>query len=731
MSTSPLAKQLEMEQQFAEATPMRNPAKRQIWIKTSEPRSLMARRSMMMKSLPAFLVYCSDIGTEQRFDITPNITSIGRRDTNDIVLQCPMISKCHAAIEKDGESGCYFIRDLNSVNGIYINNHRVYGASFLCDGDEVIIGNIRLQFFDETKLDASNWNDVMLNHPAFANVLTESNRNELMLQSQQIIPESIVQNPAISRVRTNDDSLMGNQQLNMTGLSLADVPANIAPPRRSSDEEYSQSSHISRRSSQESLMMIPPEKMPRRDTEHRLSAVSGQKSLPLGYASQDRRTSKADKHISLVTILPSKPVYENSITVQAELDGDSEGHDFLPASGIKNDEVLKDDYEKLRLAYELSKIGLTNINDLLEKTLDLMFSVLPVDRGVILLVDRKTDMLTTDKVKLREGKGIDNKEILLSQTVLSKVLNTKKCLITIDALEDPRIGKTYSIARGGIRSVICVPLVSRNEVHGIMHFDSQDRIDAFEEKDLALVRAISNQTAIALENLNLMKDVQKEVSIRENLGRFLPPHVVEKVIKKGEEPIKRGGRQTVGTILFADIREFTRLSEQVSPQEIVDMLNDFFERLVKIVFKHGGVLDKYIGDCLMASFGTLAGQEEQAELKAVSAALEFKEAIAEINQERAYNGKEPIYIGVGLNTGDLVAGYIGSSQRLEYTCIGDTVNTASRICSMASSNQVLVSQDTLMRIQMHVEANFIGNRIFKGKSSEVAVYEVTSLHQSY
>jgi adenylate cyclase len=188
-----------------------------------------------------------------------------------------------------------------------------------------------------------------------------------------------------------------------------------------------------------------------------------------------------------------------------------------------------------------------------------------------------------------------------------------------------------------------------------LHLDSQDRINAFADKDLQLVKSISNQTAIAIENCKLLQDIEKEVQVRENLGRFLPPHVVDRCIDRGEEPIRKGGRQTHGTILFADIRGFTELSEKKSPQEVVDLLNDFFERLVQIVFKYDGVLDKYIGDCLMAAFGTLPGQEENAPLKAVLAAMEFRKAIDEMNEDRQRLGKEPVSIGVGLNTGQLTA----------------------------------------------------------------------------
>jgi adenylate cyclase len=179
------------------------------------------------------------------------------------------------------------------------------------------------------------------------------------------------------------------------------------------------------------------------------------------------------------------------------------------------------------------------------------------------------------------------------------------------------------------------------------------------------------------------------------------------------EMIKRGGgRLITGTIIFVDIRGFTKLSEKAGgPSEVVDMLNDYFERvfpyhpnsqLVKCVFKYDGVVDKYIGDALMAVFGTLE-DEKEAEFRAVGAALEFITAIAEMNEERARARLPKITIGVGVNTGELVAGFIGCSKRLEYTCIGDTVNTSSRICDVAEPNQVLISETTYEAVKDRIQ----------------------------
>ncbi|KAJ3108775.1 hypothetical protein HDU97_000175 [Phlyctochytrium planicorne] len=442
---------------------------------------------------------------------------------------------------------------------------------------------------------------------------------------------------------------------------------------------------------------------------------------------QSTRIAARDDNVKLVTILPSEQKYEETVTVSAEIPADDGEVDFCRGQEIKDMNTLKEDYEKLRLAYELSKISLTNdITPLLAKSMELMFEILPIDRGVVLLVDENTGNLAPHYVKLREGKSIEGREILLSSTILRRVFDTRIALISKDACEDPMLGRAASVRYGQIRSVICVPLVAHNKVHGILHLDSKDRMNSsFSPKDLSLVKAISNQTAVAIENSILIKEVEQKAKITEQLSRFLAPHVVDRMTSRGN-PIQRGGKELVGTIIFADIRGFTNFSEKVGPMEVVNLLNDYFERLVRIVFKYEGIVDKYIGDALMAVFGTM-DDETDSEYRSVAAALEFKDTIREMNEERKRQGKDTISIGVGVNTGELLAGFIGSSQRLEYTCIGDTVNTSSRICDMSSRDQVLISEFTYDAVKDWVVAEQVGYRQFKGKTTEVMVYEAISI----
>ena len=422
----------------------------------------------------------------------------------------------------------------------------------------------------------------------------------------------------------------------------------------------------------------------------------------------------------LVTILPQDPA--GATHIHAKLGADAQ--DFRPASEVNDIEMLRGDYEKLRLTHELSRIGLTtDIRSLLSKTLDVVFGMLPADNGVIMLVDEDTHTLVPHTVRQKSGGMGPTQGILLSSTIVNASLRERASVLSSDAFIDPRFSGSQSIIAQGIRAAMCVPLVAHDKVLGIMHLDSRERVGAFNEKDLQLLKAIATQTAIAIENVRLLRQVEQEAKARDQLGRFLPPHVVDAVLQR---PIKKGGREVEASVVFCDIRGFTRMSESSGPQDVVELLNEYFECLVEIVFRRNGVLDKFIGDALMATWGTLEGEDVQGSaVNAVSAAVDFRDAIRRLNMEREERGQAPIHMGVGVNTGRLVAGYMGAKRRLEFTVIGDTVNTASRICGLAEGDQVLLSEATYELVKDQVDAESLGQKKLKGREKYVRVYEMT------
>jgi adenylate cyclase len=305
------------------------------------------------------------------------------------------------------------------------------------------------------------------------------------------------------------------------------------------------------------------------------------------------------------------------------------------------------------------------------------------------------------------------------------VVQHKTAVLSSDASADSRFQGARSIIMQGIRSTMTVPLVHQDQLLGIMHLDSMVAANAFGEKDLQIFVSIGNQAAVAIHNAMLALKIEQEAKTRAQFQRLLSPNLVEQIIA-GKLQLEKGGALTETTLLFSDIRGFTAMSEKRAPQEIVRMLNAYFELMVDVIFKHEGTLDKFVGDEIVALFGAPVALPN-AEIKAVECALNMKDVLADFNRTRAAEGQEEIRVGIGINTGTVVTGAIGSSRALQYTAIGDAVNTASRLCSVAKADQVLVSEATYARVQSAVNATALPPVRVKGKTDVLQIWNITSM----
>ena len=395
---------------------------------------------------------------------------------------------------------------------------------------------------------------------------------------------------------------------------------------------------------------------------------------------------------------------------------------FFAEELIEDNASLRRDYEKLRASHEVTRaieLG-TSITALCNKILEVAFRLVPADRGVVLL---HNDQGHLEPVSVRAGDDSDpNQEVVVSKTVLDTVVREKEAVLSHDASADARFQSAQSVIMQGIRSTMCVPLLHNETVLGVMMLDSKLATHAFDEKDLALFETVANQAAIAIQNTLFAKRLEQEAVMRERFRRLLSPAIAEQVLS-GHLEVKKGGELRETTVLFADIRGFTSISEAYEPQVVVDALNEYFERMVEIVFRYEGTLDKFIGDEMMVLFGSPVAHRDDP-VRAVRAALEMQEALRTINERHAARGLPPFEIGIGINTGEVVAGYIGSSQALEYTVIGDPVNTGSRLCSLAKPGQTLISEGTAEKLGGAFELSERPPEQVKGKAHPIRVFEL-------
>ena len=355
----------------------------------------------------------------------------------------------------------------------------------------------------------------------------------------------------------------------------------------------------------------------------------------------------------------------------------------------------------LDLLYEMSK-SLGDVFDLTKifmKATDLIFRGTPAERVVALLADETVDGKIIDyslypiAMKTRdENLEKLTEKMTISRTITQKVMREKIALLSQDAKTDEQFRGAESIVSQGVRSTICAPLITESNVHGVMYADRFDPFASFSAEDLELISAVAAQTAVTVETVKVHKRLAREEVARANYSRFMPEYVVKQLLENPDS-FKLGGINQTITVLFADIRGFTALSENENPEKIVGLLNRFFSAMSEIIFAHGGTLDKYTGDGLMAIFGAPTATPEDAK-NALKTAVTMQKRLVSLNNELEAEGFTRIQIGIGVHTGEATVGYIGSDQRSEYTAIGDTVNTAARLEQNAAPAQILISEAT-------------------------------------
>jgi adenylate cyclase len=224
------------------------------------------------------------------------------------------------------------------------------------------------------------------------------------------------------------------------------------------------------------------------------------------------------------------------------------------------------------------------------------------------------------------------------------------------------------------------------------------------------------------ERKKAAQKMEQDAATRERFRRLLSPDLAEMVVT-GQLTVEKGGENRVASVMFVDIRGFTTLSANADADDILQLLNDYYEKLVAVIFCHEGTIDKFIGDGVMVIWGAPVSHEDDP-LRAVRAALDMQRAVEQYNFDRAARGDTPIEIGIGINTGPVVAGYLGSSQTMSYSVIGDTVNMASRLCDIAQPGEVLISEYTNLIVKTNFHTMARAPVCVKGKETAIRSYSV-------
>jgi adenylate cyclase len=408
----------------------------------------------------------------------------------------------------------------------------------------------------------------------------------------------------------------------------------------------------------------------------------------------------------------------------------------LPSAttGQSRDKVLESLQRKaniLSALYEMSKTlgSVFDLEAIFAKATDVIFRSTPADRVVALLAEgngtENPEDVKLNPIAMRaRDESLNNhaRKLSIGRTITRKVMKDRVALLSQDAASDEEFAGVDSIVSQGVRSTICAPLVGESRVHGAIYADRLDPFAAFKPDDLELISAVAAQTAIAVENARAHERLAREEVARANYSRFLPEYVVKQMLENPDS-FKLGGVNQTITILFADIRGFTAISEHAAPEKIVSLLNRYFSAMTDIIFAHGGTLDKYLGDGLMALFGAPTATPEDA-ANALNAAVAMQRRLLGINEELRKEGLVEVGVGIGLHTGEVIVGYIGSERRSEYTAIGDAVNTASRLESNAKGGQILISDATAKAARSRYKLQPRDPITVKNREQPVVLWEV-------
>ena len=374
-----------------------------------------------------------------------------------------------------------------------------------------------------------------------------------------------------------------------------------------------------------------------------------------------------------------------------------------------------------RLAQDLRTVD--SVDEAARLTLAVAFEALPIDRGWILFTDDAGAVV--DRVA-RIGDQVQHPEgdLPISQTIIRRVLDDRVALSTGDTrIESGRA--TESMVIQNIRAAMCAPLWSGHQISGVIYVDSLQTGGAFTTSALDLLTAMANYAAVAVQGLRSAHAAETEREVRRHLERYHSPAIIEALTRReAVEGVSRL-RQADVTVLFADVVGFTSVSETLTPDGVARLLDGFFTEAVEAVFAQGGTLDKFIGDAVMAFFGAPVPTHDHAE-RALRAALDLRFRLSRWNKRQRESGGRPIEIRVALNSGPVVVGDVGSSRRVDYTVLGNTVNVAARLEGVAGAGEIVLGSGTRDRLPADFPLELMGDFDLKGLRHPVPVWRVAT-----
>lgn len=365
---------------------------------------------------------------------------------------------------------------------------------------------------------------------------------------------------------------------------------------------------------------------------------------------------------------------------------------------------------ELETIYTIDRIRDQNLpfDAMLNEVLRELRNAIPSEMGFIMLYER-----AENKLELRAS----------SQDDIFRISPYHEAMVQVayESLQKSDI-ICYNDLGSQMRSIMCIPLILRSEIIGVFGLVNRYGPQGFEEPDRRILKAIASQMDTAIF------DSLERRRLRQVLGRAVGPKVMERMLRNPDLNLLKVERATL-TVLYCDIRGSTSLAEKLDPEILVQFINSYLTAMTEVIFKHDGTLDKFVGDEVMALFSAPYPQNDHAE-RAVKAALEMQEVHQTLLDQWKDRGVKEAPVGIGIATGELIVGEMGSVHRTNYTALGRAANLGARICAIAKGGEVLISEETFTVIGEGFEYDELPPQEMKGIDRPVPVYRITGLVNS-
>jgi adenylate cyclase len=419
------------------------------------------------------------------------------------------------------------------------------------------------------------------------------------------------------------------------------------------------------------------------------TVVVGETTLQLYLPKAKTSVAKPDYLPEGSILLPESKHDESGVAIARHVDVDAASPSVLPV-GTNGEEANR----RFQLVCELPLrfAEKTKLDTLLPAIIEQLVKVIPhAESWALVLREPETDSLL-----LKAYHYV--RQPYLSETLVRRAMTDRKAFIWERKSGGDLSG---SIVANAIETGMYVPLLWQDEALGAISVGTRRADVAFTDEDLRLTLVIAHFAAMAVATHQLQEKLRKESVVKANLLRQFSPKVAEQLLSHRGK-LKLGGQRSEVTILNSDIRGFTQLVCEMDPDDVVEMLNEYLSVLVPVIFANRGTIDKFMGDAILAVFGSLENDPKHHQ-NAVLAALDMQSAVGKLNEVRKLRGNPSCKFGIGLHCGEVIHGFVGTAERMEFTVVGDAVNRAARYCAGAGPGEVLISPEMHEHVWRHAE----------------------------